>query len=131
MEQQFVYGVYDSVIEAQAAYEKIFNAGIPQSGVQLIAKDEIVENSQHAAIEPVEKSLIDKSGDQIVDRPEPTWLESFTSLFVADGQVDGSLNNRENQIDLSSYQAEIDEGKILLLVNQSYEGDVLRIDRQS
>lgn len=128
MEQQFVYGIYDSISEAQAVYEKILKAGIPKSGLQLIANDEIVENTQNTVVEPVEELMVDKAGEDSA-RPHTSWLESFTTFFVADGQHNNNLSEQKNRVDLSGYQAEVDQGKVLLLVNQSYEGDVMRLDR--
>lgn len=115
MNELFVYAVYNRIEEANKAVENLTNAGIPASAIALYANDDIVE-AAHQTIASVELKELDEVEHK-------SFWNRITDFFGGHDE-----EQDEFPVDFSGYQDEIDDGKILVVVDKTYEGEALAVD---
>lgn len=111
MVQEFVYGVYASLNEAEAAIEELTGKGVSRSGIKLLAGEDVVNHAQTTtAIEALD-NLTEKTSH---------WWEGLLDFFTFD-TPHKSRNEAERKIDLSGYKDNIDAGEVLVIVDGTFE----------
>ncbi|MGO1433329.1 MAG: hypothetical protein ACTHVZ_06110 [Ruoffia tabacinasalis] len=116
MDEKFVYAVYDRIEEANKAVQNLTDAGIPVSAISLYADDDVVEEANQSA-SVVELEEYDDDDDH------RSFWNRIADFFGSD---DGDDENFP--VDLKGYKDELDDDKILVVVEKTYEGEALSVD---
>lgn len=115
MNELFVYAVYNRIEEANKAVENLTNAGIPTSAISLYANDDIVEEA-HQTTTSVELKELDEVEHK-------SFWNRITDFFGGSDEEQDDF-----PVDFAGYQDEIDDDKILVVVDKTYEGEALAVD---
>ena len=111
MDQEFVYGVYSSLNEAEAIVDELTGKGVSRSGIKLLANDDVVNQAQTMTqIESIDE-LTEKTSH---------WWEGLLDFFTFDSH-DASGNEAERKIDFSGYKENIKAGELLVVVDGAFE----------
>lgn len=111
MVQEFVYGVYSSLNEAEAIVDELTGKGVSRSGIKLLANDDVVNQAQTMTqIESIDE-LTEKTSH---------WWEGLLDFFTFDSH-DASGNEAERKIDFSGYKENIKAGEVLVVVDGAFE----------
>ena len=111
MVQEFVYGVYRSLNEAEAIVDELTGKGVSRSGIKLLANDDVVNQAQTMTqIESID-DLTEKTSH---------WWEGLLDFFTFDSH-DVSGNEAERKIDFSGYKENIKAGEVLVVVDGAFE----------
>ena len=116
MDEKFVYAVYDRIEEANKAVQNLTDAGIPVSAISLYADDDVVEEANQSA-SVVELEEYDDDDDH------RSFWNRIADFFGSDDGEDENF-----PVDLKGYQNELDDDKILVVVEKTYEGEALSVD---
>lgn len=111
MVQEFVYGVYSSLNEAEAVVDELTGKGVSRSGIKLLANDDVVNHAQ--TLTQVE------SIDNLTQKTHH-WWDGLLDFFTFDSP-NANRAEAERKIDFSGYKADIDEGKVLVVVDGAFE----------
>lgn len=111
MVQEFVYGIYASLNEAEAVVEELIGKGVSRSGIKLLASEDVVNHAQTTT-----------SIESIDDLTEKTshWWEGILGFLTFDSQ-DKDRSDAERKIDISGYKDNIDAGEVLVVVDGAFE----------
>lgn len=116
---KIVLGSYDSQAEVVQILNQLTENGIPSSSIAILANEEHLskiarENEEISRLEAAQSS------------PEShNLLNRVEALFSLDG-----LSNKEDEsqeLDLSHFKDEVDQGKIFVLVDESFEAEAMKI----
>lgn len=110
MRDQYVYGVYDSVAEANHVAEQLIAGGVPTSSVSIIADDDLIEG-------------MDK-GDNVVE------LESFKegkSLWKRITDLFDFDDSDDHEVDIGDYKKDLDAGKVIIAIQSEFEADAMKV----
>lgn len=116
MDEKFVYAVYDRIEEANKAVQNLTNAGIPVSAISLYADDDVVEEANQS--------------DSIVEIEELEDVESKSFWNRITDFFSGGDDEENFPVDFKGYQDELDDDKILVVVDKTYEGEALSVDTE-
>lgn len=116
MKEKFVYAVYDRLEEANQAVINLTNAGIPLSAITLFADDDVIEEADQSDVLVEFKELDDDNEGRSI------WKQ-ITDFFTGSNKDDEDF-----PVDFSGYKDEIDDDKILVVVDKTYEGEALSVD---
>ena len=116
MDEKFVYAVYDRIEEANKAVQNLTDAGIPVSAISLYADDDVVEEANQSA-SVVELEEYDDDDDH------RSFWNRIADFFGSDDGEDENF-----PVDLKGYKDELDDDKILVVVEKTYEGEALSVD---
>lgn len=116
MDEKFVYAVYDRIEEANKAVQNLIEAGIPVSAISLYADDDVVEEANQSA------SIVELEEYDADDDNRSFW-NRIADFFGSDDGEDENF-----PVDLKGYQNELDDDKILVVVEKTYEGEALSVD---
>lgn len=118
---KFVLGTYEKVTEATQVFSRLVEQGIPKNSISIVANEDVLEE-------------INETTHEEIKTEEPTKTTPDSGFVL--GRVENllSLNRTETEpgygdIDFSAYQSDIDDGKILILVEESFEAEALRISK--
>lgn len=111
MVQEFVYGVYRSLNEAEAVVDELTGKGVSRSGIKLLASEDVVNHAQTMThIESID-NLVEKTSH---------WWEGLLDFFSFDSQ-DVNRGEAEHKIDFSGYKDNIEAGEVLVVVDGTFE----------
>lgn len=111
MVQEFVYGVYASLNEAEAAIVELTGKGVSRSGIKLLASEDVVNHAQTTTAIEAMDDLSEKTSH---------WWEGLLDFFTFD-TPHKSRNEAERKIDISGYKDNIDAGEVLVIVEGAFE----------
>lgn len=116
MNEKFVYAVYESIEEANQAVRRLTHAGVPFSAMTLYADDDVIEEIHKGELLVELKELDD-------DHDHRSMWNRITDFFsMSDNHEEGS------SVDFSGYQDDIEDDKILVVLDKSYEAEALTAD---
>ncbi|XJS11131.1 hypothetical protein ACF3NG_02375 [Aerococcaceae bacterium WGS1372] len=115
MNEKFVYAVYETIEEAKQAVSNLTGAGIPLSAITLYADDDVIEEAHNVQLDVDIKELDD-------DHHHRSIWNRIADFFSMDEEEESY------PVDFSGYQDEIDDDKILVVVDKSFEGDALAVN---
>lgn len=115
MNEKFVYAVYESIEEANQAVSNLTSAGIPLSAITLYADDDVIEEVN------VNDTLVELRELDDDHEKRSIWNRIADFFSMSDDEEDFP-------VDFSGYKDEIDDDKILVVVEKTYEGEALSVD---
>lgn len=115
MNEKFVFAVYESIEEANKAVQNLTNAGIPASAITLYADDDVIEEAGNT--ETI------KDIESYEESDSRTFWNRLTDFFSGREEHGEAFD-----IDFSAYEDEIEDDKILVVLDKTYEGQSLAVD---
>lgn len=134
MTKKFVYAVYDSIGQGDRAVEALKEAGIPGSSLALVADDQVLGQSSYF-VSDIDSQEV--AADQQISFFGHSGKFLHSSVVPA-GQAAQEANaqpvedpaSKLSNVDLSTYQEELDAGKVLVVVDSNYEAEALAVNSQ-
>lgn len=116
MTKRFVYDVFSTNDQARAAISDLISKGVPRSAVVLVS---------NAPIDQEYGSEVDVvTSDELIEGEERSWWDNVLGFFSDDEE-----DTRNDDIDYKGYEASLNRGDILVLIDQEYEGAVSNLER--
>ena len=117
MVQEFVYGVYQSLDEAEAVVDELTGKGVSRSGIRLLANEDVIQHANSVTpIESIEELAETRSH----------WWEGLLDFFTFDTSA-ANDPEAERKIDFTGYRENIEAGEILILVDGAFEDTAYRM----